>query len=233
MVKLDEVKSWKNRFQEKLVDITEFQDFENVLNDERLKTFMNTTLKELIPKVNELGFSYKYLWGEIPEEEKNLSMKEYLKNYYKNKFFLVEGGRLKFYISESKEIEGMIFYSLSRPAFNGGLSYVSSISFFSFNLNSNMLTLIRDMYSLIKDLLKKYASVNWSADIENPACEKYKEICRKLGGDYFVDRSNPGIIYFEIEGNYHYEYSSTKLSEKLRIFRERGISDLDKELLNE
>lgn len=44
MIRLNEVKSWKNRFKEKLVDITEFQNFEDVLEDERLETFMNTSL---------------------------------------------------------------------------------------------------------------------------------------------------------------------------------------------
>ena len=81
MIKLDEVKSWKNRFQEKLIDITEFRDFEKALNDGRLQTFMNTPLENLMKDSNELGFSYTYLWDDLPEKEKTLTMREYLQEY--------------------------------------------------------------------------------------------------------------------------------------------------------
>lgn len=73
--------------------------------------------------------------------------------------------------------------------------------------------------------------MHWVADINNPACEKYKEICKKLGGNYFKDKSTSNVIYFEIEGNVFYEYSSLSSSKQLKDFREKSIKELDKELL--
>lgn len=229
MIKLDEAKSWKNRFQEKLVDITEFQDFEDVLNDERLKTFMNTSLGDLEKISNEAGMNYAYLWGE--SENKDITMKEYLEDIYNTRIRLVKEKRIKFYISENKDIQGLIFYTISRPHFTTGEVAASNLSFFSFDLKKNQITLIRDTYSLLKDLIKNYAEVRWNALVDNPACEMYKKICDRLGGSYSTSKDTPGVIYFEILGNPLLERFSNHKQELL--FREKGILDLDEELLNE
>lgn len=225
MIKLDDVKSWKNRFQEKLIDITEFQDFEKVMEDERLQTFLNTPLKDLANTSNELNMSYKYLWGELGKDEENLTMKDYLKSIYAQQAFRIKQSRAKFYISESNEIQGLIMYSTMRTSSNipGDFrSSVSNLSLISFDLSRNQLVLVKDMYSLIKKLLKNYDNIHWSANVDNPACSMYKRVCDKLNGDYSVDGD---IIYFEIPGNHFYEHSIR--GKQMLELREKKIKELD------
>lgn len=77
--------------------------------------------------------------------------------------------------------------------------------------------------------------MHWVGNINSPACtacKKYKEICEKfekLGDSYFKDKSTPNVIYFEIEGNVFYEYSSLSSSKQLKALREKGMEYLDVE----
>lgn len=228
MIRLDNVNSWKNRFQERLVDITEFQDFKNVLEDERLQTFMSTPVSELSNSSNELGMSYKYVTGELSDQEREMTMKEFLLSFYGD---FIATGEAKFYISEHNEIQGMIFYTATGDSNPFLRKRVQDLGFFSFDLNEGKYTLIKDTYLLIKDLLKKYRTVSWDADENNPACESYKRLCDKLGGEYFNVPDRPGIIHFSLAGDLLYkETLSLKESKQALLYKEKGIKELDDEI---
>lgn len=196
-LKLDEVKSRKNRFQEKLIDITEFQDYQKIVNDERLYTFFHTPAKELAKECNELGNSYKYAF---PDNEALMNLP-----FYKllDIMLLANKGKIKLYISQNKEIEGLILYTVGGGSYGllrGSSSYVEDILTISFNLQKNNLTLIKDLSNLIADLRKNHGYIKWIADKSNPAVEFYKRKVKVFQGKYKEDPEDPNILIFWIPG---------------------------------
>ena len=197
MVKLDEVKSWKNRFQEKLIDITEFQDYQKIVNDERLYTFFHTPTRELAQECNELGDSYKYAFSGN-EDLMNLPFYKLL-----DVILLINKGKIKLYISKDKEIEGLILYTVGGGDYGllkGSSSYIEDILILSFNLQKNSLTLIRDLSNLIEDLRKNYGYIKWLANKDNPAVEFYKRKVKFFQGKYKEDPEDSSILIFWIPG---------------------------------
>lgn len=224
MIKLDEVKSWKNRFQEKLIDITEFQDYQKVVNDERLYTFFHTPTKELAQECNELGDSYKYAFSGN-EDLMNLPFYKLL-----DVMLLVNKGKIKLYISKDKEIEGLILYTVGGGDYGllrGSSSYIEDILVLSFNLRKNSLTLIRDLSNLIEDLRKNYGYMKWLASKDNPATEFYKRKVKFFQGKYKEDSKDPNILIFWIPG------LKKDPPKELESFNESLLSLMDNDIFKE
>lgn len=151
-LKLDEAKSWKNTIQEKLRDISELSDLEEFLNDERLQTFLNTKFKDLIKVSNDLGFSYRYF---LSEDLWNLDMtlKEYIMAYHNNIDRLFHNKKMKILVSEDKTINGLILYDITISHLGSGRKDISEIGVISFDLEKNNITLIKDTYNLLVEVV--------------------------------------------------------------------------------
>lgn len=199
-MKLDRIKSWKNRYREKLIELENFQDIGKVLKDERLQTLFNTPLEELYKQENVNGSNYKYAFGDDPAITA-ATLGQFLTwvNYE-------ERGFIKFYISESSNIDGLIFYTLDRADYRPGLRpRVRDVCVLSFDLEKLHPSLMRDAYALLLDLRKKYSSVHWTGLKGNRACKKYEEICNRLGGYWHYSEYNPEVIEYSIPGVYNRE----------------------------
>lgn len=200
-IKLDSFNTWKTRFNEKLIDITDFQDLNILIKDKRVSTLLNTTLKELYKNNSSLGASYKYAFGEMPEIL-DMTLGEYLKS-----ISIYERGFIKIYLSKNKEVEGFIFYTLDRADIKvGNTPRVQDVCVLSFDLDKNSLTLAKDTFDLVKELLSKYTSVHWTAFKENPACNFYKRTCLKLGGAWEENEDFDGVLDFYIPGKNKIDY---------------------------
>ena len=193
MIKLDKV-----RYQEKLVELTDFQKIKGVINDKRLQTFLDTPFGELLKQGNELGHTYEHAFPGWPEPFKKRTFGDML-----SFFNVLERGRIKFYISEDDDIEGLIFYTTSGNIrrFDSEL-YVKDICVISFNLEKNSTTLVRDLYNLVKELREKYREIHWVADKNNPAVRTYKSICERYNGGWGNSEEQEGLIEFFIPGTH-------------------------------
>lgn len=200
-LKLDEVSSCRNRFNEKLRDISEIFDFRTFLEDKRLQTFLNTKLKDLARVSNDFGLSYKYL---IPEEmwNSNATMKDYLTLYQEDiKDDELKDTKERILVSEDKTINDLIIYETKVPRIVGGRRDVSDIGVFSFDLNKNNVVLIKDIYRLLVDMMKSYGYIEWSCYRGNPACGAYKKFCDKFNGIYYISPKNTELQVFQIRGD--------------------------------
>lgn len=222
-MKLDKITSWKNRYKENLVDLGTFQDIEEIKNDERLKSLLDTPLGEIINKGNELGHTYSHAfigdWENFYEEP--------LKNIFRE-ISKSEQGKIKFYISEGKEIEGLIFYTIKTHA---NKKYVWDIFTISFNLDKNSLTLAKDLYILFLQLRNKYDFIRWEADSENPSCVMYKKICEKYGGEVEVLEEDDNILVFKIPGKKENSFNEAIDLSLRNFFLKETINEIFKESL--
>ena len=175
-MKLDEVKSWKNRYKENLVDLGWFQDLEIIEKDERLKTFLNTPLKKIIDRGNELGHSYSHAFMGNWESFFDKTLLEIFSRIAED-----TRGRIRFYVSEDKDIEGIIFYTTKK---RNKKEFVENIFVISTDLSRNSLILAKDLHALFLQLIKEYDFVRWEADFENPSCRVYKRICTSMRGTW-------------------------------------------------
>lgn len=183
-LKLDEVKSWKNRFNERLRDVSEVSDFKDFLEDERLQTFLNTEMKDLVKITNSLGFSYKYL---IEEDfwDSDMNLKEFLEKFY-SQISDLSRLKLKVFVSEDKIINGLVMFCVMNSPFLSHHRIITNLNFMSFDLSKNNVVLIKDIYNLLSNLLKDYDYIEWGCYTDNPACDAYKKFCDKFGGEYSV-----------------------------------------------
>ena len=183
------------RLKEKLIDITEFNDYKLVSEREELQDVFNKTLRELYKESNEFGCNYKYAFG-MDERILDLTLKNFLNILLHNL-----SGTIKFYISKYNEVEGLIFYTIAGTDFTRYWKrYAEDICVLSFNLKKNSIVLIKDLYALVKDLRTKYKEINWSADVNNPATKNYKSITEHLGGFWKESTEYEEVLEFKIPG---------------------------------
>ena len=67
---------------------------------------------------------------------------------------------------------------------------------FSFDLNTLNVVLLRDLRTLLDDLVKRYPLVSWVAVKENPANRIYERVIKQYGG--YVE-SNDRLNFYYIE----------------------------------
>lgn len=195
---------------EKLVDVTNFQDYLEVINREDLKPFFSTPMKDLFKKSNELGNSYKYAFDMKGENSQDLTLAQVLST-----LLLANQGRIKLYFSESNEIEGLIMYTIGgTDLINRWPHYVEDIVIMSFDLDKPNMTLTRDLYRLIQDLRLKYRYIRWIADKNNPATKFYKKVVDRYGGICEPDSEDEEILVFKIPGKGDPFFKDEPLTEK-------------------
>ena len=125
-------------------------------------------LKKLLTSPqNELPSEYLYLIAEEFPNSKNYTLYDLIKLSmdYKNitSFFSKSGDKLT----------GWCAYRVATDI-RSGISFVDEIKMFSFNGSDRINpVLIRDLKSLLDDLLTKYPIVSWAAVKENPANKIY------------------------------------------------------------
>lgn len=226
------IKPRKVRLEEKLIELEDFQSLKDTMKNEELRNFLNTPFKELLDKGNELGHTYTHAFGGA------------WAGFYKKPLIDVlrfvtgpgdDGSRVKFYLSEGKGIEGLIFYTLygSNDRWPGIRTHVGDICALSFNLGRNSYTLAKDLFTLILKLREECDYINWLADKNNPACRTYKAICNKYNGSYGPSKEHPEAMLFWIPGVHNETYNHlTKTPEPLEE-RSIPIIGIANDLLNE
>lgn len=152
----------------------------------------NETLKNLLMKpASELPEKYTYLLAEVFEGWKDTTLWHLIEETFRK----IPSDQI-FFSMAGNEIVGWCAYTTKRDPKSGTI-YVDEIKMFSFDINRPNPVLLRDLESLIKDLLEKYSMVSWVAVKENPANRIYQKAIEKYNGS----KSEFGnLVQYSIEG---------------------------------
>ena len=156
---------------------------------------LNDNLKFLKSPAKDLPKRYLYLLSEVFPGITNYSLYDLIKmaNGYKDtySYFSVAGDN----------IVGWCSYQTSfNPELNKEI--VSEIKMFSFDINKPDPVLMKDLKSLLDNLLKQYPQVSWEAVKENPANEIYQFVLNEYAKNGFtVNKSDiqNGILVYTIK----------------------------------
>lgn len=126
-------------------------------------------------------------------------------------------------------------FSIVGRKITGFMSYIADfliphrvlgIVMFSCDVSRNNNVLLHDMLNLIKELQRKYASVEWDAAKDNPANRIYQRLAQKEDGRFGDNMERPGLIRYRLPG-------TMSLPEKMHFSREYGVWYRDKKGLYE
>ena len=142
--------------------------------DKALASFLNTPAKDL-PE------HYKYLVQEISNDVENETL-------YNLILMSLRARRVIPYFSKSgSKITGFAAYQVAN-------NEVTEIKIFTFNPKQGTgVVLIRDLITLLDELVEKYDKVSWAAMKDNPANKIYKKAVEKYSGH--IDEDGELIHY--------------------------------------
>lgn len=223
----------KSRLFEKLRDVTEYNDFTQVINSEELEGLMSLPLRELFKREDSQGHNYKYFitdYESLPSEIiSRCTLKDVLlawRNSHEKSLALHPESttKLKVYVSESeksKEILGLVYYYCRDDnTDNFSNSCVFDMGMMSFNLEKPNMIFTHDILELIDNLLEEYDSVKWFANRDNPAVKTYQKLCTLCNGVCRNNISNKNVVDFEIIAE---DYLDSKGQELARRWKKNNI----------
>jgi hypothetical protein len=147
--------------------------------DEELKNLLTTPLKELPPQ-------YKYL--DITGVNTNKTLFDIIDEKIHDNSYIT------FFSKAGNKLTGMAGYEVDTNT-----NAVIGIIIFSFNPTyGDGRQVLKDMGNLLDDLVKKYDSIRWYSDIENPANRYYNLVIKKYDGNVFSLEDDPNVLEYYI-----------------------------------
>lgn len=224
---LDKDSSWKNRFNEKIKDISRYSRFEEVINNPQLRTFFNTTFGELYNLEDSQGHNYRFFFGEDVNE--NDTVGEYLSRWYvsmKDSNDNLIDAQMKISVDNNDAILGFLILCIgeldnsvvSKKVSNESVG-VTELCVFSLNFESINYTLTKDTQKIIEDIFIKnptFSFVGWTAYINNPAIKMYYRRCKDWGGECIekADFLEDDEVYFLINREGYFKPNKTYMENK-------------------
>lgn len=161
---------------------------EQINSDDELRQFLYTPASELPQQ-------YLYLITEIFPEALKYTLYDLMEFTFSYK------NTVSYFSKAGDKIIGWCGYHISKDV--DGIERVDEIKMFSFDLSKPNPVLLRDLQSLLDDLLEKYSSVSWTAVKENPANRIYESVLDKYKREGFQIKTNDDgktIIYKIFKG---------------------------------
>lgn len=185
--------------QERLVTATKDLLDKSMKDDEDFAKFMTTPIIQLQK-------NYSYL---VATTSDKVDLNDTL---YNEVLYCLEWYTEAKFSMVGNKIVGFTAYILNHfPPFE-----VFDIAMFSCDPKSNGAVLMRDMLNLIKDLQKKYATIQWMAIKGNPANRIYQALIKKENGRYGEHEKYKNILVYRLPGR-------MPLPENLKFSEETGM----------
>lgn len=216
-MKLDKVE-----FSENLLDLTQFQNWRDIREDKRLKTFFHIPSLEILNfgRSHDQKYSTEFLrwFNSLPLK----NVRNILDYIFYTQF--MQKGKIKFIISPTQEIEGFLFFTLvGNPIRMESETVVRNVGVIQFR-DIDISEEVCNMYALMRNT---YELVEWVTSKDDPNNSFYMKLCgecEKLPIDIYgfkLGRGSNTINLEEIllkEGSLPFKFSSFLFSEIMILY---------------